>query len=332
MSIKILYIGMKHDYGDEKRPKSYEYIHIFESLTGAGYDCTFLDYMDYIKQHGHQALQEKLINLADETNPALVIFSLYLDQISVETIKSISKKYKTFGLFFDDTWRRKFVAEYGGAMHFFTTTDIFGEAVYKKMGLKAKPLYFAYGYNPKYFYPDRSKFIHDISFVGSWSSTREWIFKELKKAGIHVEMYGHGWKNGIVDHAKMLQIFQQSKISLNLSNSAQDNLSYIFSSARALKSFLVGAKRGEQLKGRHIEINASGGFQVSFYTDGLAGLYELNKEIEVYQGIEDLKFKLNYYLEFEDVREEVARKGLEKSQKYKYITVMENLFRQMEVI
>lgn len=332
MNKKILYVGMKHDYGDEKRPKSYEYIHVFESLVEGGYDCAFLDYMDYIKNHGHEALQKKLIELADEVSPSLVIFSLYLDQISVGTIKTISSRHKTFGLFFDDTWRRKFVVEYGGEMHFFTTTDIFGQAVYKKMGLKAKPLYFSYGFNPKYFYPDRKDFKHDIAFVGSWSSTREWIYNQLKKSGFNVEMYGYGWKNGVVNHAQMLEIFQKSKISLNLSNSVQDNLSYIFSSPRALKNYLMGAKTGEQLKGRHVEINACGGFQISFYADGLAGLYELNKEIEVYQGIEDLKFKLGFYLDHEEEREKVARQGLARSQNYKYINVMENLFRQMDVI
>ena len=329
---KILYVGMKHDYGDEKRPKSYEYIHVLESLISGGYDCEFFDYMEYIKKNGHQALQAKLIELADTITPSLVIFSLYIDQISVETIKKISSKYTTFGLFFDDTWRRDFVVEYGGAMHFFTTTDIFGEAIYKKMGLSAKALYFAYGFNPKYFYPDHSGFKGDIAFVGSWSSTRVWIYKQLIKAGFQVEMYGHGWKNGVLDHSEMLEVFQQSKINLNLSNSVQDSLSYIVSSPRALKGYLMGAKKGEQLKGRHVEINASGGFQMSFYTDGLAGLYELNKEIEVYQGIEDLKFKLKYYLEHDEEREKVAARGLARSQDYKYINVMEKLFQRMGLL
>ena len=66
---------MKHDYGDEKRPKSYEYIHIYESLVKGGYDCIFIDYMDYHKTNGQQALQDKLIHLADEVKPSLVIFS-----------------------------------------------------------------------------------------------------------------------------------------------------------------------------------------------------------------------------------------------------------------
>lgn len=326
---KILYVGMKHDYGDTSRPKSYEYIHVLESLIDNGYDCTFFDYMDYIKEHGHQALQAKLITLADEVSPTLVIFSLYLDQISVETIKTITTKYTTFGLFLDDTWRRDFVVKHGGAMSYFGTTDIFGETIYKKMNLKGQALYFSYGFNPRYFYPDRSSFTHDVSFVGSWSSTREWIYKQLEKSGFKVAMYGYGWDNGVVNHQEMLNIFQQSKISLNLSNSVQDNLSYIFSSPRAFKNYLVGVKKGEQLKGRHVEINACGGFQVSFYADGLAGLYDFNKEIEIYQGIDDLKFKLGFYLEHEGEREKVAALGLKRSQDYKYINVMEGLFKRM---
>jgi spore maturation protein CgeB len=320
---------MKHDYGDIKRPKSYEYIHILESLISGGYDCEFFDYMDYGKKFGHEALQKKLIKLSDEVLPSLVIFSLYLDQIHVETIKDISSKYKTLGIFLDDTWRRDFVVKYGGAMHFFTTTDIFGEAIYRKMGLSAQALYLSYGYNPKYFYPDRTQFIHDISFVGSWSSTRQWIYNELKKSGFKVVMYGYGWENGVVNHEEMLKLFQQSKISLNLSNSVQDNFSYIFSSLRALKNYFSGSKKGEQLKGRHTEINASGGFQISFYADGLASLYELHSEIEVYQSIDDLKFKLKFYLEYEEERERVAAQGLLRSRDYEYLNVLEKLFHRM---
>ena len=320
---------MKHDYGDENRPRSYEYVHILESLMSGGYTCEFFDYMDFIKKNSKEALQKKLVELTKEHSPSLVIFSLYLDQIEVSTIEAISKLTKTFGLFLDDTWRRDFVIKYGGAMHFFTTTDIYGETVYNKLGLKAQALFLNYGYNPKYFYPDRSQLTHDISFVGSWSSTREWIYKELTKAGLDVEMYGHGWKNGVVNHEQMLKLFQQSKISLNLSNSVQDSLSYIFSSPRAFKNYFKGAKRGEQLKGRHTEINACGGFQISFYADGLAGLYELNKEIEIYQNLDDLKFKLRFYLENEVEREKLAASGLSRSQNYQYINVLEKMFIRM---
>lgn len=322
---------MKHDYGDENRALSYDYNHIYQSLADGGFDCTFFDYMAFLKNNSHELLQKKLIELAGTVKPDLVIFSLYLDQIAVETIRSITKDYKTFGLFFDDTWRREFVLRYGREMSFFTTTDPYGETIYKKLLHSSQALYFTYGFNPKHFYSDRSKFSKDISFVGSWSSTREWIYKELSKSGFKLNFYGHGWDNGLLDNDQMIKCFQNSKINLNLSNSVQDNISYIFSSPRAFKNYWMGAKSGEQLKGRHTEINACGGFQISFFANGLAGIYELGKEIEVYQSIEDLKFKLDFYLENEEQREKIAASGFKRAQEYSYADVMKKLFERMEL-
>lgn len=326
---KIVYIGMKYDYGDEKRSPSYDYIHIFQSLDKAGHECHFFDYMDYIKVHGFEKLQTALISFVEKHGPDLVIFSLYTDQISEKTVAAISERTTTFGLFFDDTWRRDFVSKFGNEMHYFTTTDPYGETIYKKLGIKGKALYFSYGFNPEHFFPDRKNLTKDITFVGSWSTSREWVLKHLQKAGLPVEFYGHGWKNGVLSKEKMVEIFQTSKISLNLSNSVQDNVSYVLSSLRAFKSYFVGAKRGEQLKGRHVEINACGGFQISFYADGLTGLYEVGKEIEIYQSVPDLIAKLKFYLEYEEERELIARKGWERSQSYKYAEVMQKLFLRM---
>ncbi len=330
MAIKILYVSMKNDYGDVRRALCYDYNHIYLSLVDSNYDCTFFDYMDYIKESGKEALQEKIKSLVLESKPDLVIFSLYIDQIAVETIAEVSKTTKTLGLFFDDTWRRDFVLEYGKAMHFFTTTDCYGETIYDKMNLPSKALYFSYGFNPKRFTSvDRSHLTRDVSFVGSWSSTREWIYRELAKSGFKLDFYGHGWKNGVLDNNEMIECFQKSKISLNLSNSVQDNLSYVFSSARAFKNYLMGGKKGEQMKGRHTEINACGGFQISFFANGLSNLYQIGKEIEVYQDIEDLKFKLDFYLEHEEKREEIAAAGLQRAQQYRYGDVMSKIFSRM---
>jgi len=325
---KIVYIGMKNDYGDEKRSLCYDYVHIYQSLDKA-YQCHFFDYMVYLRTHSQEDLQSALIKFVKEHQPDLVIFSLYLEQISLSTVKAISQIAKTFGLFFDDTWRRDFVTKYGNEMHFFTTTDPYGETIYKKLGVKGKPLYFSYGFNPQYFFADRKDLNKAITFVGSWSASREWVMKHLKKAGLPVEFYGHGWENGVLSNEAMVEVFQKSKINLNLSNSVQDNVSYVLSSLRAFKSYFVGAKRGEQLKGRHVEINACGGFQISFYADGLPALYEVGKEIEIYQSVPDLIAKLEFYLENEEERELIARKGWERSQNYQYDKVMEKLFQRM---
>ena len=65
---------MKHDYGDENRPRSYEYVHILESLQNRGYQCVFFDYMDFIKKNSKENLQKKLIELTKRVNTELSHF------------------------------------------------------------------------------------------------------------------------------------------------------------------------------------------------------------------------------------------------------------------
>ena len=58
---------------------------------------------------------------------------------------------------------------------------------------------------------------YDISFVGGSNSVRRWIIKEFRKAGLIVNCFGQGWDSGPISVDKMVEVFQTSKINLNLS-------------------------------------------------------------------------------------------------------------------
>ncbi|MBM3228755.1 glycosyltransferase family 1 protein, partial [Candidatus Pacearchaeota archaeon] len=146
---------------------------------------------------------------------------------------------------------------------------------------------------------------------------REWIIKKLKKAGIDVYVVGAGWKNGYVSYEELIKIFNQSKINLNLSNSSKIN-KYMFSSFGAFKNAMSFIKSGdvknrEQIKGRHFEIPGCGGFQLSYYVEGLEHCYEISKEIAVYMNAEGLIEKIRYYLKNESEREEIAQRGYKRT-------------------
>lgn len=57
-------------------------------------------------------------------------------------------------------------------------------------------------------------------------------------------------------------------------------------------------------------------FLLTNYTPGLEKLFDIGKEIVIYDSIEDLDNKIEYYLKNEANREEIAKRGYDKSKKY----------------
>jgi spore maturation protein CgeB len=60
---------------------------------------------------------------------------------------------------------------------------------------------------------------------------------------------------------------------------------------------------------RTFEIAGTGGFQMVQYKPGIHDLFEVGKEIVTYESIEDLREKINYYLENENERKLIAEGG-----------------------
>ena len=60
---------------------------------------------------------------------------------------------------------------------------------------------------------------------------------------------------------------------------------------------------------RHFEINACGGFQLSYDVKGLEKLYEIDNEIVTFENPKDLLKKIKYFLQFEKERKLIASNG-----------------------
>lgn len=99
---------------------------------------------------------------------------------------------------------------------------------------------------------------------------------------------------GYADYFKdMPRIFNTSKINLNITS----------------KSIISGIPL------RVFDIMGSGGFVLSNYQPELAELFENGREVVMYESVDDLVEKIDYYLTHEDERKEIARAGCKKVQK-----------------
>ena len=86
---------------------------------------------------------------------------------------------------------------------------------------------------------------------------------------------------------------------------------------RAINSYKIhiNCNISDDINYRTFETTGCGTFLITNYTPGLEKLFDIGKEIVVYESIEDLDSKVKYYLENEEEREKIAKAGYEKSVK-----------------
>jgi spore maturation protein CgeB len=231
--------------------------------------------------------------------------------------------------FCDDTWRIEYSLYWARHFDYFSTPDLHGENKYRDLGL-TKAIYMPFGCNEKVFRKMAVMKKFDVSFVGSWHPYREWLIGRIRKAGITVEVMGYRWPRGEVDQEGMVKIFNETKINLNLSNSASWDLRYLVSSPRAMINRMRSKKNIEQMKARIFEVSGCGSFQMSYFVEGLANCYEIDKEIVVYSDADDLIEKINFYLKHDALRESIAAAALNRTLKdHSYTQRFQILFARM---
>lgn len=310
--MKILLACMLHSYGDPKREYSYEYFNFYQVFKQMGHEVELFDYAAETQASGKDGMNQKLLARVEEWRPTVAIFSLYTDQFDPAVINALRVHTKTFCFFHDDTWRVEYSRFWARQFDYFSTPDLHGEIKYREIGLP-NAIYFPFGCNEQIFRKlDLSK-KYDVSFVGGWHPYRQWLIERIQKAGVSVEVRGYGWPNGEIDQEGMVKLFNESRINLNLSNSASWDARYLVSSFRALINRLRSKKNIEQMKARIFEVNGCGAFQLSYYVEGLAHCYNIDQEIGVYADADDLIDKVKFYLAHDELRESLAIAGYHRT-------------------
>lgn len=325
--MKILLACMQFSYGDPKRERSYEYFNFYLTLQQMGHDVELFDYMFEMNSLGREAMNTKLLDRAREFQPDVAIFSLYTDQFIPAIIEQLRQHTRTFCFFHDDTWRIEYSRSWARHFDFFSSPDLHGPLKYRQLGLN-NCIYFPFGSNDQIFRRDTSvEKKYEVSFVGGWHPYREWIVNRIRKAGINISVAGFGWDSGELSQNQMVEYFNQSKINLNLSNSASWDLRYLASSPRAIHNRLRSKKNVEQMKARIFEINSCGGFQLSYYVEGIANCYMPDREIVIYADANDIIDKIRFYIEHNELRESIGQAGYVRSMKeHTFVRRFENIF------
>jgi hypothetical protein len=166
----------------------------------------------------------------------------------------------------------------------------------------------------------------DVSFVGNINqANRRQYIKFLEQNGVAPEVYGSGSKNGLVPFEKMIDVWHRSKINLH------------FTSLSYPKGFLVTPPninlRIKQYKGRILEVPLSGGFLLTEYMPDMEHFLKIGEECDVFYSKEDMLEKIKYYLEHDEEREKIAKKGYERCMSdYNFRSGLKKMFNALQDI
>ena len=319
--MKILYVAYKFDYGIPENGYSFEHWNFYSSLVAMHHEVTYLDVGTQLNQRGKTGLQRLLLTEVERVRPDLVFFFLYQDEFDQSVVRGLTDRgVPTFNWFADDHWRfDSFSSRWAPCFTLVSTTAASAVPKYEQLGLKVHKTQWAA--NTDLYLPHGRPCAHDVTFVGQVYGDRQEVVNGLRAAGVAVETFGTGWavspwarkvasKRGIrglgggrylksrggrtrVDQDSMIEVFEASRINLNLTDASQG---------------------GEpQIKGRTFEVPACGGFLLTEPAEELDRYYRPDAEIAVLQDPAQLLVMVRYYLAHTQERKEIARAGYERT-------------------
>lgn len=238
---------------------------------------------------------------------------------------------------------------------------------YKKIG--ANVIHYPVGANPHLFKPSNCELEFDVMFLGKNKGYRRRILKTIVDEGFDAHAWGDGWRDirtiiglnlnevrasnekirktfnlfcsELIWHTKhfgrlqkifgsylsfdeMIKMYCRSRITLNFPG--------YFEVSGNLDINIDLDKAPKGLKGRDAEAPMSGAFYLTEYSDDIAQMYEIGKEIEVYRTIPELVEKIKYYLANPSEAESIRKAGRERALRdYTWAKGFENVFNEMGV-
>lgn len=256
-----------------------------------------------LKRINNKRWNERLISLCQKVKPD-ILFTTKGVIIYPETLVEIrAMGVKTVNWFFENidppNYKGWFLKTHQYYDYFFNYDPMIAE---KFKSFSTNLRYLPVAVDPDFYkvgsLTEREKelFSCDVCFVGALYPERERLLAEVKKMGINLKIFGwEGWSksslagnyHGHLSIKGIAKAYSLAKISLNSNLQPQNG-------GVNLKTF---------------EIPAAGGFQISDSQPDLKNLFELGKEVEVYENTGELLNKIRFYLSNEDKRNQIALAG-----------------------
>jgi spore maturation protein CgeB len=302
--MKILCVFGEHNYGEPLRGQGYEYTNFIPALRSLGNEVVFFESLNKSKYKDFSDLNISFLKTVEREQPDIILCVLMHYELWSETLNMIRQNSNIFLINWstDDSWKYEQFSKFVSPLfHLYATT--YAPIVSKS--LKEKYLNFAltqWGANAQTLQePLRAaECRYQVTFIGSSYGSRPKLINDLKRNGIHVHCFGHGWENGPIDAAEIPKIIRESVISLNFSDSG--------GIAQGIMS-----KNASQIKARVFEVTGAGGFLLTQNADNIDQCFIPGKEIIVFDEIGGAAEKIKFFLSNPDERDRIAWAGFQRT-------------------
>jgi spore maturation protein CgeB len=302
--MRVLCALSKHNYGVPDRGEGYEYTNFVPALRRLGHEVVLFESGSRSCYSDFRDLNRSFLHVVKDVRPNVILAAQMLYEIWLETWQIIrdSGIAATVNWATDDSWKyaqfSRFVAP---AFHAFTTTYPAVYERYRRDGI-SHILLTQWAASAASLQPPlpAAQCTHGVSFVGTAHGSRPAWVNALRRGGIEVTCFGHGWPRGPVAADDIPRIIRSSVISLNLANGVM------------IWEGLV-PRRINQIKARTFEVPGAGGFLLTEWTDGLDRYYAPGQEIAIFRSLDELADKIHYYLANSAERDAIARAGYERT-------------------
>lgn len=338
--MKILYAGMKYDYGIPERGFSFEHYNFYETLSRMGHTIEYFDFMSVYNNYGSHKMTQMLFERVRDFKPDLLFTFLFTDQFNGELLSKIKDETSTitFNWFADDHWRfDSFTKQWAHCFSFVSTTDVHALEKYRSIGYK-NALLTQWGVNHFLYTKGNLPAIHDVSFVGQAHGERKKVLGRLKRMGIDVVIKGSHWNvRRWHEYARKLRLLKESALQsiINETRITQESMISLFQRSRINLNLTASSQVNyrNQIKGRNFEIPGCGGFQLTEYAERIEDYFVMDKELICFTSTDEMIEKINYYLHHEKERSEIALSGYQRTiQDHTYEKRFNALFQQMGLL
>jgi len=272
--MKIFFVAVFDDEGKSTNNSQ------SRGFKSAGHDVYQYSFRDRARLIGDTNRDLEIRDIVIEQNPDLVVFSKCAE-LSVDTIKFISDRYKTCYWYMDPltSLREDYLVKASSCTYAVTAVPNTVDA-FKKVNNNTFLVY--EGFDHTIDQPIKGEKQFDASFIGSLHSSRKEMLSNIHPNIAHITgAYG-------ADHARAVSA---SRININISTSG-------------------GASD------RVFKVLAAGGFLLTTDWDGREKLFKDKKHLAIFSDKKDLQNKIQYYLANQDELESIANAGLKEVQKY----------------
>jgi spore maturation protein CgeB len=346
---------MKYDYGKPEQGHSFEHNNFFDCLLHMGHDILYFDTGTLTKSLGREGFNRRLREIVSVERPDLMFTVLYRNELDRSIVREISEggQTPTFNWFCDDHWRfESFSSVWAPCFNWVATTAQSAVSKYALLGYE-RAIKTQWASNPFMYRPLELPLAYDVTFVGQPHGDRRYVLERVRSAGIDLSAWGDGWPAGRLSQVQMIDVFNQSRVNLNLANATRPRSPWdraagfivrnsmripldgwrrklLFRVLARLQPRQSGSQTShylEQIKGRNFEVPGCAGFLLTGQAENLSDYYEPGREVTTFASLDSLVEQIRYYLANDDERAAVAAAGYSRTMReHTYVHRFTNIF------